>query len=42
MSQCNPAATPMEHSLKLLKDNKEEDPADDTVYQATVGSLLYL
>jgi hypothetical protein len=41
MSDCNPAATPMEESLKLSKHStaKEVDP---TQYRRLVGSLRYL
>ena len=42
MSDCKPVKTPVSSDVKLLKCENESDVYDQKVYQAAVGSLLYL
>ncbi|KAA0052836.1 Integrase, catalytic core [Cucumis melo var. makuwa] len=41
MANCNPVSTPMEVSLKLVRDH-EGRKIDNTLYKQIVGSLMYL
>lgn len=41
MADCNPASTPMEMGLKLVRD-PEGRKIDNTLYKQIVGSLMYL
>jgi len=41
MLDCNPAATPVELSLKLVQDETEAS-VDETLYRQMIGSLLYI
>ena len=41
MEKCNPAATPLEHKLKLSKESKSPS-VNATDYRSVVGSLRYL
>ena len=42
MEHCKPANTPMAPGTKLLKATEQSEIIDPTLYQSTVGSLLYL
>ncbi|XP_042755281.1 uncharacterized mitochondrial protein AtMg00810-like [Lactuca sativa] len=41
MLACNPTKSPMEHKIKLLKD-EEGEPVNPTEYRSIVGGLRYL
>ena len=41
MMSCNPTSTPVEPSLKLVKDESEKS-VDSTLFKQVVGSLRYL
>ena len=42
MENANPVSTPADVNIKLVKDDGFSKPADVHIYQALIGSLLYL
>ena len=42
MTDCNPASTPMESNIKLMKATEADELADKERYTSCIGSLLYL
>ena len=42
LQDSNPAKTPAENNLKLVKATEIEQLVDETIYRSLVGSLLYI
>ena len=42
MNEAKPVSTPVDVSVKLIKTDEEDETVDQGMYQAAVGSLLYL
>jgi len=41
MSECKPRVTPCDFNLNRMKDDENEQFADEKTYRAVVGSLIY-
>jgi hypothetical protein len=41
LMDANPVSTPMDPSVRLVKDDGQSKPVDSVLYQSMVGSLLY-